>query len=214
MADNFTFLDASSVVRTARAKDNGGVHLSGVVLADSSGNLIAADDGAASGPIFPAAGHYQATVDEVDDGDIGRVRMTIRRGLITVPDYGMVTAFNSGGTGGATNGDIRNTTTYSFTLTAPASYARDKVIMFNNGLNQTVTVSVTVAGAGGEWGTIYSASHVAGSIIVLAPLATGTGGNSVTVAAMASAFPTFAINVTAGSSPTTGTFTAGIVWRA
>jgi len=43
----------------------------------------ATDDAAAAGELYPIAGLYQATVDEVDDGDVGTVRMTHRRAMMT-----------------------------------------------------------------------------------------------------------------------------------
>lgn len=46
----------------------------------------ATDDAVAAGQIYPLAGIYQATPDEVDDGDLGRVRISKRRGLVTIPD--------------------------------------------------------------------------------------------------------------------------------
>ena len=47
----------------------------------------ATDDAAAAGELYPIAGLYQATVDEVDSGDVGRVRMSRRRALIHAPDH-------------------------------------------------------------------------------------------------------------------------------
>jgi hypothetical protein len=60
---------------------------------DANGRLVvvastgAADDEAAAGELYPAAGVYRATVDEVDSGDVGRVRMSRRRALIHAPDH-------------------------------------------------------------------------------------------------------------------------------
>jgi hypothetical protein len=36
---------------------------------------------------MPIGGVYQATVDAVDDGDVGRLRMTARRALVTAADF-------------------------------------------------------------------------------------------------------------------------------
>ncbi len=47
----------------------------------------ASDAAAAAGEIFPIAGLYQATPTEVDDGDVGRVRMSARRASIVAKDY-------------------------------------------------------------------------------------------------------------------------------
>lgn len=59
---------------------------------DASGRLHAlahsgaTDDAAAAGQLYPAAGLYQATADEVDDGDVGRIRMSKRRSGLWAPD--------------------------------------------------------------------------------------------------------------------------------
>lgn len=48
----------------------------------------ATDDAAAAGEIFPLAGMYDNTsTDEVDEGDVGRVRISARRALLTDADY-------------------------------------------------------------------------------------------------------------------------------
>lgn len=85
MADNFTFKNASGSTLTAKSKDVSGVHIPATYLVDTSGN-VATDDAAAAGPLYPIAGVYQSTVDLVDNGDVGRVRMTRRRGLMTAAD--------------------------------------------------------------------------------------------------------------------------------
>ena len=48
----------------------------------------ATDDGAAAGQIFPMAGLYDDTAtDEVDEGDVGRMRMSARRAILNTPDF-------------------------------------------------------------------------------------------------------------------------------
>ncbi len=84
------------------------------LIVDASGrlyvalNTAAVDDGAAAGELFPAAGLYQATVDEIDDGDLGRLRATKRRAGIVVPDHRLVWAYE---TTVANAGDIETGTT-------------------------------------------------------------------------------------------------------
>lgn len=46
----------------------------------------AADDAAAAGNPVPIGGLYQATPDVVDDGDVGRVRMSARRAIVNAAD--------------------------------------------------------------------------------------------------------------------------------
>jgi hypothetical protein len=59
------------------------------------------DDAAPAGGLMPIAGIYQSTVDEVDAGDVGRLRMSARRGLMTAADYRtlLLTATNPTPTG-------------------------------------------------------------------------------------------------------------------
>lgn len=54
----------------------------------------AADDAAAAGNPLPVAGVYQATPDEIDDGDVGRVRLSARRAQVLVPDFRAVYAYS------------------------------------------------------------------------------------------------------------------------
>lgn len=80
---NLAVLDAAGATKYIKADgagDNGDPH----VYRMGTG---ATDDAAAAGELYPAAGVYQATVDEVDSGDVGRVRMSRRRALIHAPDH-------------------------------------------------------------------------------------------------------------------------------
>ncbi len=52
---------------------------------------------------MPVGAVYQSTVDLVDSGDVGRLRMSARRGLVDACDY---TWGQARGTGAATAGDI------------------------------------------------------------------------------------------------------------
>ncbi len=56
---------------------------------DASGN-VTTDDAPAAGPIYSIAGTYQASPDEIDSGDVGRVRVTRRRALITASDFKLI----------------------------------------------------------------------------------------------------------------------------
>ena len=63
-----------------------------VALASDQSNLGistgATDDAAAAGQIFPMAGLYDDTAtDEVDEGDVGRMRMSARRAILNTPDF-------------------------------------------------------------------------------------------------------------------------------
>lgn len=88
--------------------NNGGTNVAaahkGVNLATQNGDSVAdlvvsldgeaiatgaTDDAAAAGAIFPLAGLYQAlaSVDEIDSGDVGRVRLSKRRVLLGGADW-------------------------------------------------------------------------------------------------------------------------------
>ncbi len=83
------------------ARDMGKIDIAGfdVALPAGTNNIGdvdiltgATDDAAAAGQLFPLAGLYQTTVDEVDAGDVGRLRMSARRGLMTATDYRVILA--------------------------------------------------------------------------------------------------------------------------
>ena len=69
-----------------------------VLASDHSAIIIggsAADDAAAAGNPVRLGAIYQATPDEVDDGDIGTPRISKRRGLITSNDYSVLVLSSS-----------------------------------------------------------------------------------------------------------------------
>lgn len=152
---SFTYKDAGGVTRYA---DAGGSGSSGdpdkprIQLIDSSGNPVAADDAAAAGPIFPAAGVYQATVDEVDDGDVGRLRMTSRRVLVQGAD-----AVYETGT---------NTFSASSSAQAPSftwpRWARECSIHIANGTNQAMSIQLSVR----DQDSLISANSILGNFYV------------------------------------------------
>lgn len=177
----------------------------------------ATDDAAAAGQIFPMAGLYQSTVDEIDTGDTGRIRVSSRRALINAPDWGTVVAFNAGGTDGATNGTIRSTGMVSFSLSADVLLrARERSIFIKNGLDQNITVQVGVGSVNAVvQAAIYKATVNAGAVSVLLPHAAGTGGLTVQVAALASPWGAGIgyIAVYAAGIPTSGSVAIDVVWR-
>ena len=78
----YTIKDAAGVTKYFKAAGAGTTGNGFETQVDTG----ATDDAAAAGAIFPLAGLYQTTVDEVDAGDVGRLRMSARRGLVAVPD--------------------------------------------------------------------------------------------------------------------------------
>lgn len=55
----------------------------------------AADDAAAAGNPLSVGGLYQSTPNLVDDGDIGRLRMTVRRALMHAADYSFLALYGT-----------------------------------------------------------------------------------------------------------------------
>lgn len=70
---------------------SGRLHVTGPTVATTG----ATDDAAATGELYPIAGLYQATADAIDNGDIGRARITARRAQIMAVDFQALT-INSG----------------------------------------------------------------------------------------------------------------------
>jgi hypothetical protein len=134
----------------------------------------ATDDAAAAGEIFPAAGLYQATVDEVDDGDVGRIRMTERRASIVCGDAKYQTGtFSFAAESGAKQ----------FNIAWPA-WVREVSINLNNEANQAMDVSISLRdfdsliSSNSIFGQLYSASadlSASGGRKTYAPGAGGTG---------------------------------------
>ena len=88
---NLAVLDAAGATKYIKADgagDNGDPH----VYRMGSG---ATDDAAAAGELYPLAGLYQESVDEIDSGDVGRVRMSRRRAVMTAGDFRMLTLTGS-----------------------------------------------------------------------------------------------------------------------
>ena len=179
----------------------------------------ATDDAAAAGQIYVAGGVYQSTVDEVDNGDAGRVRISVQRAVINTPDYGIVECYNSGGTSGATDGDIRDVTARNFNfLNKPlAAYASTRSFFIYNGLN----VSVTLRLVAWQVGPFVAGTDIWSEVIptattwALLPYAGGTGASATVKVIPALACLTgnqLRIIATASPTPTSGTLTIHCVW--
>lgn len=99
IADNSGSNVAAAFKGVNKATQNGDTVADLVVSLDGEAIATGAtDDAAAAGAIFPLAGLYQAigSVDEVDTGDVGRVRMSVRRAMIEAPDYHAWSASSGG----------------------------------------------------------------------------------------------------------------------
>lgn len=88
VTDNSGSLTVDSAQLPVALAAGGGLKVEGVSggVAVSIGGA-AADDAAAAGNPVPIGGIYQSTVNEVDANDVGHLRITPRRGLITAADY-------------------------------------------------------------------------------------------------------------------------------
>jgi hypothetical protein len=124
----------------------------------------ATDDAAAAGELYPIAGLYQATVDEVDAGDVGRVRMSRRRSQIIASDHKIVTLSaaapvpsdsdivnQAGGALVAGDFDIRDTNNHYFYIPmAERSWKNLGILMrSSSAFDQAATVRL-IMGIGGS----------------------------------------------------------------
>jgi hypothetical protein len=205
----FSFLDAARSALQAFSIVTGGVHLPLTHIAASDGTATPDDDEAAAGPIFPTAAVYQNTVSEVDNGDIGRVRMSARRAQITSYDVVVVEAFNSGGTDGATDGDIRDTNAHDYD-SGDLAIKKNRSLSIINGLDQTVTIRLydTFTGL-----NIYNDTLASAGKLILTPSDIDATGSAAIIAIPALKdmfFATFRLRATASGVPASGTFRARI----
>ena len=168
----------------------------------------AADDAAAAGNPVPIGAMYQATINEVDDGDVGRLRMTPRRSIIGAADHRMVVLCDLLGYSVDVVGDLtvaRTPYVNSATYVAPDSIflkgddaafdttpVRVRIPMANwhaasigvyNGLGVSATLSVEQIGSldgdgGGSHATLYSATLSNAAFVQLAPYAGGSGATN------------------------------------
>lgn len=181
----------------------------------------ASDAAAAAGEIFPVAGLYQTTVTELTTGQVGRARVSARRGLIVTPDSGRIVLFNNGGAGALADGAIRDTSVHDAAVSSPdyATFAKSHVLAFSNTLNQSVTLSVYVQAGG--WGAsssmlLYTASIAASGSLILIPDAkdASAAASVVQLATLANGiFDNLLIRLVCGVSPSSGYVGASMWWR-
>lgn len=200
-----------------------------VRLLDSSNTEVANDDAAAAGPIFPAAGVYQSSASEVDAGDIGRLRMSARRGLIAMPDFQHVVAnassvSSAGDLMVSSDGSTYISPTTAFFNGADAGFgaaARYVAIPMQHWQECTVTifnslaVNITLAAyavldsviSGGAVGLLYTESGLgSGGFYTLSPHDDGTGGTIKFVAALRAPMKWLRLALTPASDPSSGSF--------
>jgi len=189
----------------------------------------ATDDAAAAGQIYTLAGLYQATVDEVDAGDVGRLRMTARRGVITAPDYKYLDLYAAAPnpTGNdvsvlgvapvASDFEIRSATTSYFYIPMTIAGWKHTYLNVQNTLDQAITVQILSA-FDGLYGPAVSrlaqfiipaggagVASSSGAVGVGGEAGAGTAGTQsyYSVPAMY-AVPMIVLAVAVGTPPTTG----------
>lgn len=184
----------------------------------------ASDDAAAAGEIYPAAGLYQSTVDEVDAGDVGRLRMTARRAAIVAPDANEWLL--------ADGAEVRTTSPQVYTFRTVTSLAPDEVrryrdwhITIASTHDQAFAVQIYIASLalstspvtnGGN--VVYNESAVLSAtngLLSFSPYAGGTGANAKqkAVAALRGCFSNFSIRLVAAGTPTSGELTIHVEAR-
>lgn len=213
-----------------------------LLIVDANGRLHtldntgATDDSAAAGQIYPLAGLYQtpATVDEIDTGDVGRLRSTARRGLIASPDFRMVWGHN---TDVASIGDVEvSTTAWNSGYAAPttaffngadggfgagARWIRIPMVGWRHAavrFFQSLAVNLTVSVYAWITGTSLTADSGSGSLfldtatvttsgqVFFSPFAAGAGAPASirTVAALQLPMSYLVIELTPASDPSSG----------
>lgn len=135
---------------------------------------------------------------------------------IIKPKSGTVAVFNNGGTGGAGDGNFRDTTFHTYQFSGDALTARLRTLFIKNGLNQTVTIIVSARYNGTLVSVpIYNSTVAAGAAAVLSPKAGGTGGTNISVPALEGPLgDSFAITAFCGTAPVSGTLEIYADWRA
>ena len=205
-----------------------------VVLASDKDATLADDAAftAATSRVMPIGATYQATADEVGDGDIGAPRMTIRRAVMNAADYRYLqltqaapapsgTDILTGAGGAIASGDlrIRDTSFHTFTIPVWASGWRKIAIVITASPAHDQACNFFVWGKGGaaanialNSGTIAAASlSFAVANNGLAASSTIATGQILQTPALEIPWQTVILGFQFGSAPSTGDFTIDIM---
>lgn len=166
----------------------------------------ATDDAAAAGQIFPMAGVYQATADEVDDGDVGRVRMDKGRVLMTTGNYRHVDL----------SGLMSDRASFSYSYNLYGyEYPGAKIIHVRNELD--VDIDIVLRGRhpayGYSYGNIITATLTKGNDIWMMPMDNvGSSASTwyVAVPILSVSFPRLELIISTASTPTSGAWFAAV----
>jgi hypothetical protein len=191
------------------------------------------DDAAPAGGLMPIAGIYQSTVDEVDAGDVGRLRMSQRRVLFNAADYKSLICVEAtpvptgsdlidggGNPLEAVDFAIRDTTPHGFAIPLAMRGWRDIAIGLSQpssfDQNATITLYTWLGSSGGNtFSTILTFTWQPGHTISITARANGQGGT--TGGATSSMYANYAVAAIQGPylysylviqfaiAPTTGT---------
>jgi hypothetical protein len=228
MADNWTAVDGSGAAVTIAADEISSTKHQRVKVeygADGSATDVDAthplpvgsgdsDDAAPAGGLMPIAGIYQSTVDEVDAGDVGRLRMSARRGLLTAPDSNTETLLDI---------ELRDTADH-YLFPTTFALGRDRSILLENTTDQAITVNIFLSTPAGHNPYLEQiASLAAGQSRLLISGATpGTSDPKVLSGRSFLANPLFrttplnlytSIHYKANVAPTSGNFRIYHIWR-
>ena len=123
--------------------------------------------------------------------------------------------FNSGGSGGAQDGDIRDTAIHDNNLSTDITQGKNRTFFIKNDLDQSVTVSIWLQDSAiGAFAMVFSLSVAAGAHLIIGPAAGGTGTTptyeSLPLLANAKLGPNGKFRIQAGTSPSSGTLKAGV----
>lgn len=199
----------------------------------------AADDAAAAGNPMSIGGVYQASVDEVDSGDVGRVRMSARRALLTAVDTWVMQFTSatpnpsgsdivnlSGSAPVSSDFAVRNTSAHGLLIPLAAAGWRNCILAVRTAdapFDQPLTFVVTATTAGSD-PSAYLASFTVPAIglnFLLGNGAVGQGGIAggataanvawYNVPALGGGQPYIKVFWSAGVSPTTGSMLVEVV---
>lgn len=190
------------------------------------------DDAAAAGVLHSVAALYQATVDEVDTGDLGRLRMTKRRTLYNVADCQQLVVtgatpvpsgsdlfVSGGGAIASTDLAIRDTAAHTIIIPMSAAGWRHVVITAytSSAFDQPITATL-LAGASSYtfWSQLLTFTIPASGVLFsIGEGAVGLGGIAGAATAAISAYygcsaigagwPYLELKLQAGTGPSTGT---------
>ncbi len=210
MSDNFVLKEGTGTNRNILAKDVGSNILAqGILLTDQNGNWLPGDNEAAAGPIFPMAGVYQSAPSSLGDGNVGRVRASSRRGLVTSDDTKYVNHYLAGA-----DFDTRDQNFHNIDVGVASELFKSIIFGMKNELDQSLEIivrhlwpnQVSEYPTGNTLFTDTIPASTGG--LALAPSAGGTGSSSTSVPVLGDGLWVVRVywRANGGVNPTSGSF--------